>query len=142
MDQLSDFYRCSCLMFWRAQGSSVRYQGLARSDLSQGWCITWMANPSQRQDLALAKNFDISFKFNDLRWVRMEHQDLAKCDLDQFRALCGGRITLGTAWYGLRFAHLVVFLAVRPPARAMVLVCPAAVREYGEMVSAGVRQDG
>lgn len=94
----------------------------------------------------------------------MKHQDLARCDLDQYerlslwrsrpwrhrlehrwnviRALCGGRITLRTAWYGLRFAHLVVFLAVRPPARAMVLVCPAAVREYGEMVSAGVRQDG
>lgn len=46
------------------------------------------------------------------------------------RLLLGGSITLRTAWFGLMCAHLAVALAVRPPARGMVIVCPAAAQEY------------
>ena len=46
------------------------------------------------------------------------------------RLFLGGRITLRTAWFGLTCAHLAVALAVRPPARGMVVVCPAAAQEY------------
>jgi hypothetical protein len=40
------------------------------------------------------------------------------------------RITLRTAWFGLTCALLAVALEVRPPARGMVVVCPAAAQEY------------
>lgn len=46
------------------------------------------------------------------------------------RALFGGQITLRTAWFGLKFAHLAVALVVRAPARGMVMVCPAAAQEF------------
>lgn len=89
----------------------------------------------------------------------MNHEEPMSCDLSQderlslwkartwrhklehrwnvIRALCGGRITLSTAWFGLRFAHLVVFLLVRPPGSGVLVVCPEASREYDKAHAAG-----
>jgi hypothetical protein len=70
-------------------------------------------------------------------WRSRPWQHRALYRFNVFSAYAGGLVTARHVWEALRNPHQVVMLPLRSPRRAMIFVCPAAVREYEEACRAG-----